>query len=220
MKVFAPNRVHLDLIGETNVSPTGWFRIDGESGERLETDYERLFASAMSAVSSFDWGSEEPYFEELNIRVLHPAEDMPLAVGNEVVSLREALHEDFYFSLLEVFQKRSGRPLGDRGLKPGQIVPEIFRSQGEISVRVETRSLSKDFVDGPDQAIHTAVEPPAADQITRLLADIGGEEFAANSRSGRRLSARYLPGSDASVMISGGQHPNETTGIVGAIRAA
>ena len=45
-------------------------------------------------------------------------------------------------------------------------------------------------------------------------------EFAARSRSGRVLSARYIVGSDAAVMISGGQHPNETTGVVGALRAA
>lgn len=106
LKVLAPNRVHTDIVGETNVSPTGWFRLAGDaSGERLETDYEQLFEAAISAVANHGWGDEEPYFEELNIRVTHPAEDLPLSVGDEVVSLREALHEDFYFSLLEFFQK-------------------------------------------------------------------------------------------------------------------
>ncbi|MBP2459760.1 MULTISPECIES: M14 family metallopeptidase [unclassified Rhizobium] len=220
LKVQAPNRVHTDAVGETNLSPTGWISRDGATGERLETDYERLFSLAIEAIANHDWGNEEPYFEELNIAVSHPAEDMPLAVGDEVVSLREALHEDFYFSLLEFFQKKSGRPLGDRGLKPGQIVPEIVRSNGEISVRVETRPLSTGFRDGPEQEIDTASEPPAVAQMSRLLSDIGGEEFDARSRSGRVLSARYVRGSDTAVMISGGQHPNETTGIVGAIRAA
>ncbi|MGF9566466.1 M14 family metallopeptidase [Neorhizobium sp. JUb45] len=221
LKVLVPNRVHEDVVGETNVSPTGWYRADGdEAGERLETDYERLFHGAIDAIAGYDWGSTEPYFEELNIRVAHPAEDMELPVGDEVVSLREALHEDFYFSLLEFFQKKSGRPLGDRGLKPGQIVPEIVQSTGEISIRVETRPLTTGFLDGAEQAIDTAIEPPAASQMAKLLAEIGGEEFSANSRSGRALSARYVKGSDAAVMISGGQHPNETTGIVGAIRAA
>ncbi|WP_430249713.1 M14 family metallopeptidase [Neorhizobium sp. DAR64860/K0K1] len=220
LKVQAPNRVHTDAVGETNLSPIGWISRDGATGERLETDYERLFSLAIDAIANHDWGNEEPYFEELNIAVSHPAEDMPLAVGDEVVSLREALHEDFYFSLLEFFQKKSGRPLGDRGLKPGQIVPEIVRSNDEISVRVETRPLSTGFRDGPEQEIDTASEPPAVAQMSRLLSEIGGEEFNARSRSGRVLSARYVRGSDAAVMISGGQHPNETTGIVGAIRAA
>ncbi|KNY31593.1 MULTISPECIES: M14 family metallopeptidase [unclassified Agrobacterium] len=221
LKVLAPNRVHSDIVGETNVSPTGWFRLAGDmTGERLETDYERLFEAAIKAVASHDWGNEEPYFEELNIRAAHPAEDLSLPVGDEVVSLREALHEDFYFSLLEFFQKKSGRPLGDRGLKPGQIVPEIVKSNGEVSVRIETRALTTAFLDGMEQTIDAASEPVAAGQIAGLLSEIGGEAFDARSRSGRILAARYIAGSDAAVMVSGGQHPNETTGIVGAIRAA
>jgi hypothetical protein len=221
LKVLAPNRIHVDVVGETNVSPTGWLRLDGDDvGARLETDYERLFGDVTASVAGHAWGGTEPYFEELNIRVAFPAEDEPLAVGDEVVSLREALHEDFYFSLLEFFQKKSGRPLGDRGLKPGQIVPEIVRSGGEVSARVEIRPLTTDFPDRKDQPIDTAVESPAAGQVARLLAEIGGEEFSARSRSGRVLSARYVKGTDVPVMISGGQHPNETTGIVGAIRAA
>ncbi|WP_296066690.1 M14 family metallopeptidase [uncultured Agrobacterium sp.] len=221
LKVLAPNRVHTDIVGETNVSTTGWFRLAGDaSGERLETEYEQLFEAAIHAVANHGWGNDEPYFEELNIRVAHPAEDMALPIGDEVISLREALHEDFYFSLLEFFQKKSGRPLGDRGLRPGQIVPEIVKSEGEISVHIETRKLTKAFLDGGEQPIDKAREPIAAGQLLALLADIRGETFDARSRSGRILSARYVAGSDAAVMVSGGQHPNETTGIVGAIRAA
>lgn len=221
LKVLAPNRVHTDIVGETNVSPTGWFRLAGDaSGERLETEYEQLFEAAIHAVANHSWGNDQPYFEELNIRVAHPAEDMALPIGDEAISLREALHEDFYFSLLEFFQKKSGRPLGDRGLKPGQIVPEIVKSEGEVSVRIETRPLTTAFLDGGEQLIDEAREPIAAGQIAKLLSGIGGEAFEARSRSGRTLAARYFAGSDAAVMISGGQHPNETTGVVGAIRAA
>ncbi|SCX33055.1 M14 family metallopeptidase [Agrobacterium rosae] len=219
LKVLAPNRVHIDIVGETNVSPTGWLR-HGELSERLETDYERLFESAINAVARHDWGNEEPYFDELNIRVLYPSEDLSLAIGDEMVSLREALHEDFYFSLLEFFQKKSGRPLGDRGLKPGQIVPEVTKSDAGISVRIETRPLGKAFLDSADQVIETAAAPLSTDQISNQLTEIGGDEFTARARSGRQVTARYFSGSDAAVMISGGQHPNETTGIVGALRAA
>ncbi len=221
LKVLAPNRVHVDVVGEINVSPTGWLCKGGdEVGERSETDYERLFESAINAVAKYDWGSDEPYFEELNIRVRYPSEDLPLAIGDEVVSLREALHEDFYFSLLEFFQKKSGRPLGDRGLKPGQIVPEVIKSGAEVSVRVETRTLGTAFLKSAEQAIETAEAPLSTDQIANLLTEIGGEEFTARARSGRQVTARYVSGNDAAVMISGGQHPNETTGIVGALRAS
>lgn len=99
-------------------------------------------------------------------------------------------------------------------------MPEIVKSEGDVSVCVAVRPLTTAFFDGADQSIDKAVEPPAARQIVQLLAEIGGEAFHARSRSGRVSSARYIAGSDAAVMISGGQHPNETTGIVGAIRAA
>ncbi|XUY29593.1 M14 family metallopeptidase [Agrobacterium sp. rho-8.1] len=221
LKIMAPNRVHVDIVGQTNVSPTGWLRRgDDEVGERLETDYERLFGSAIDAVMKHDWGNEEPYFEELNLRVRYPSYDVPLSVGDETVSVREALHEDLYFSLLEFFQKKSGRPLGDRGLRPGQIVPEVIKSDAEISGHIETRPLEKEFLHGAHQPIATATAPLAADQISILLSELGGEEFVAMAISGRRVTAGYRRGSDAAVMISGGQHANETTGIVGALRAA
>lgn len=220
LRFLAPNRLHKDVAGETNVSPTGWLRIGDAEGERLETDYEALFEAAMGMFASHDWGSQEPYFEELNIRVEYPAEDEALDIGDETLSLREALHEDFYFSALEFFQKKSGRPSGDRGLKPGQIVPEIVKSEGPISVKIETRPLSTGFIDGPVQNIDLATEALAAAQIESELAMIGGLSFDARTRSGRTVRARYIKGSDAAVMISGGQHANETTGVAGALRAA
>ncbi|MCZ3376937.1 M14 family metallopeptidase [Rhizobium sp. AG207R] len=221
LKVLAPNRVHIDAAGETSVSPTGWLVPDGNAaGNRLATDYEQLFEETIAAVTHFDWGAREPYFEELNIRVALPAADEALSIGDEVMSLREALHEDFYFSLLEFFQKKSGRPLGDRGLKPGQIVPQILQSSGQISVKVETQPLSTRYWDGPEQQIETATEPLAVQQIEAELAKIGGEAFEAVTRSGRTVGARYIKGRDAAVMISGGQHANETTGGAGALRAA
>jgi hypothetical protein len=219
--VLAPNRVHEDRTGQTNLSPTGWVRRAGEAtGERLETDYEAVFETAISAIADHDWGKDEPYFEELNIRIGHPADDEPLAIGDEVVSLREALHEDLYFSLLEFFQKKSGRPIGDRSLRPGMIVPEVVKSDGAITLDITTRTLSTAFLDGAVQAINKAREPLAAAQVAAQLEAIDGESFAARTRSGRTVSACYVAGSDAPVMISGGQHPNETTGIVGALRAA
>lgn len=220
-RVAAPNRVHTDMAGEISVSPTGWLRVGGEGdGERLETEYERLFESAMAAVINHPWTGGEPYFEELGIRAEYPAEDEPLGFADEVVSLREALHEDFYFSLLEVFQRKSGRPLGDRGLKPGQIAPNIVKSDGAVRVRVDLRPLSRAAIEGPDEPLDRASAPLGEAAIRAGLDRIGGEPFEAGTRSGRRVLARHVRGNDAPVMISGGQHANETTGVVGALRAA
>ncbi len=224
-QVFAPNRSHPDRIGESHLSPTGWLRVRDASGfmlldERLETEFETLFSEIMQTVSAYPWREKEPYFEELNITVNLPGRDQPIDYGQEVLSLHEALHEDIYFSLLEFFQQRANLPLGDRSLQPGQIVPEILHSEGETEVRIEIRPLDRSEVTGPHLELEIADSPITTAQIQKELEKIGGALFTATSRAGRRIEARYHPGSDFPVMISGGQHANETSGVVGALRAA
>ncbi len=224
-QVFAPNRVHLDSIGESHLSPTGWLRVRDSSGtilhdDRLETDFEALFTDTLQTLAAHPWGDKEPYFEELHLAVSLPGLDTALGYGQEVLSLHEALHEDLYFSLLEIFQRRSGRPLGDRGLQPGQIVPEIRHGDGPAQVVAEIRPLSQEEIPGKDQELANAANPLTSAQIHAELGKIAGEPFTATSRAGRIVVARYHPGSDFPVMISGGQHANETSGVVGALRAA
>ncbi|MCJ8140027.1 peptidase M14 [Falsirhodobacter halotolerans] len=215
-RVRAPNRVHVDAVGETLLSPTGWLVHDG-TDEALETEFEALFHDTIAAIAAQDWG-EEPYFDELNIAVTLPVADDPLPHADEVVSLREALHEDLYFTLLEVFQRRSGRPLGDRGLQPGQIVPEV-RFGPESAVRVEVRPLSREDRTGEAQDLDTATAPLPVTQIADILTSLNGTAFQADTRSGRQVTAMRVTGTGAPIMISAGQHANETTGIVGALRA-
>lgn len=222
-RVFAPNRVHVDFIGETLVSPTGWLTVtqNGKTeSARYETSYEKLFHDTVSTIAAHDWKRGEPYFDELNIAVSLPITDRRLSYDEETLSLTEAMHEDIYFSLLEVFQKKSGRPVGDRGLQPGQIVPEVRFRDAEPSVKVETRALSTEDALTAEQVLETAQAPLSADQIRRELARLGGAPFEAKTRSGRTVRAAYIKGSDAAMMISAGQHANETTGVVGALRAA
>ncbi|MBV2143201.1 peptidase M14 [Falsochrobactrum sp. TDYN1] len=222
-RVFAPNRVHEDFIGETLVSPTGWLIVEhggATENRRYETAYEKLFHETVSAIANHDWGRGEPYFDELNIAVSLPVADRRLSYGEEALSLTEAMHEDIYFSLLEVFQKKSGRPVGDRGLQPGQIVPEIRFSEADPAVKVETRPLSTIDILTAEQVLEKAQAPLSADQIRREIGKLGGAAFYATTRSGRTVRATYIKGSDAPMMISGGQHANETTGVVGALRAA
>lgn len=219
--VFAPNRAHVDSIGLTHLSPTGWLRIEETSpGERLQTDFETLFEAAVQAVAAHEWSGEEPYFEELNIAVTLPTMDRRLPVGQEAISLLEAMHEDLYFSVLEVFQKKSGRPLGDWTGKPGQIVPEVRYVKATPAVRIETRPLTQTEAPSKFMPLNQADVPISAAQVRAELAKIGGATLEAHSRSGRSVMALYRKGSDRSVIISGGQHANETTGIVGALRAA
>lgn len=222
--VYAPNRLAKDHLGEELLSPCGWLRVSHPDGrvidEWLDTEYERLFHEAIQAIDAHDWGESDPFFETLHIAVSLPGSDRRLPVGEEAISLHEALHTDLYFSLLELFQKKAGLPLGDRTIQPGQIVPEINASDRMVSLRIETRPLTTDDAAWPTQKLHEADCPFSVADINVGLSRIGGEAFSATSRAGRQVPARYVRGTDYPIMLSGGQHPNETSGVVGALRAA
>ncbi|MFD2237447.1 peptidase M14 [Aureimonas populi] len=223
--VEAPNRVHVDHTGVRVLSPTGWLRTfrDGAPVEdaRLETEFEALFETAVSAIAGHDWGVAEPFFEELRIEASLPVPDRPLAIGEEAVSLTEALHEDLYFSGLEIFQARSGRPSGDRGLQPGRIVPDIGFSEGPASLRISLRPHEREEEPAaPSQPLDEASEPLSVADVEAALHALGGEALGGRSVCGRAVAGRYREGPDALVLVSGGQHANEPTGVVGALRAA
>lgn len=215
-RVFAPNREHPDLEGVATLSPCGWLIAEGQSAPLL-TDYEALFHGTMDAIAAHIW-DQEPYFEELNLALTIPADDEPLNHDDEALSLREAMHEDLYFSALEYFGKLSGRPVGDRHLQPGQIVPEI--TQGPPRLTITLRPLATADRMGAPQPLDSATAPPPNAQIRDELAALGGTRFTARTRAGREVEARHIAGQGAAVMISAGQHPNETSPITGALRAA
>jgi hypothetical protein len=232
-EVFAPNHLATDHLGATLLSPTGWLRVSGrpdgqpDIDQRIETEIETLFHAAVDTIQAHPWGRAEPYFERLSIIVEVPPFERVLPFDEEAVSLPEALHEDLYFSLLEVFQRHSGRPVGDRELQPGQIVPEIRVAAGDPRVRVETVvfsdlgvDLAEEAGDWPEQALETAAAPIPIDQAHRELAEFGGLPILARSRQGRAVPGLIRPGSHPAVLLTGGQHANETTGVVGALRAA
>ena len=226
--VYAPNRLGKDYAGQDALSPTGWVRAVDASGVRMDqardTEFSLAYKAVMDAVSRHPWGHAEPYFERLEIRVDIPAIERGLACGDEVMSTVEGLHEDIYFGLLEVFQLHSGRPLGDRGLQPGQIVPDVRRiEQGGAWVRVSTEACEPAGDAAPDAAglpLEQTDAPLAPGRIAHEMRQIGGEPYTVRTRQGRPVLCTYIKGSDPAVLISGGQHANETSGVVGALRAA
>jgi hypothetical protein len=226
-RVFAPNRVHVGSTGAELLSPTGWLRVQQPDGGivadgREATDYEQVFARLMATIESHPWPPAEPFFERLDLRVDLPGIAQRLPLGHETVSTHEALHEDIYFSLLEFFQRRSGRLPGDRRLQPGQIVPDVRASEGAPRLRIALRSFVP-VADDPvvdDVPLAQLAGAPTAARVAREMERLGGQRFSATSREGRSVLGLYSPGPGAPVLISGGQHANETSGIVGALRAA
>ncbi|WPB56440.1 peptidase M14 [Xylophilus sp. GOD-11R] len=217
-RVFAPNRVHLDTAGETVLSPTAWL-----AGEARDDDHARVFGAAIDAVRRHPWPEQEPYFERLDLRVDIPGVHHAPAEETGWIDSHEALHEDLYFSLLEVFERRAGRSAGSRALQPGQIVPDIRGSEDGmvrllVSVTPWRPVVADDAVD--EAPLARATSPLSAGRIARVMAEIGGERFAATSVQGRPVRWLYREGGDAPVLISGGQHANECSGVVGALRVA
>lgn len=232
-RVWAPNRTHTDLQGIQLLSPTGWVRATPASATQptldraRATDYEQLFAAVLHTVDSHPWRTDEPYFERLDIRIDMPGIEQRLPVGQETISSLEGLHEDLYFSLLEIFQRRSGRPAGDRTLQPGQIVPDLRASVQAPRLRITQRAFDTAAQDlcaaalpATDEPLDELVTAPSPERIAAEMQRIAGKRFGATSLQGRAVQAVYRQGTDAPVFISGGQHANETSGIVGALRAA
>ncbi|MEJ8853598.1 peptidase M14 [Variovorax robiniae] len=226
--VFAPNRVHVDHVGETLLSPTAWLR--QQRGEKIiadgpqESEHEAVFRHAMDCIRHHGWPAEEPYFERLDIRVDLPGIASAPARETGWINTHEALHEDLYFSLLEVFQQRSGRPAGDRRLQPGQIVPDIRPGKkGAVRLRISVGpwTPSGKASELPDDApLARAVAPLAPVRVAQELDRIPGQRFEATSLQGRAVTGVYRQGAGAALIISGAQHANETSGVVGALRAA
>jgi hypothetical protein len=225
-EVFAPNRLRTNHLDQVDLTPTGWLKVTGRTDggadldEPVETEIEQVFHKVMAAVMAHDWPATEPYTETLAIDVAVPGIERALAYGDEVMSTREALHEDFYFSILEFFKHRSGRPHEDRGLQPGQIVPDIRAGEGDADVRVMLRpfGVPSDPV-RPEQDIESADAAPSLAQIHRELAELPGETFEGVSREGRPVRGIYRPGSRPAVLVTSGQHANETSAPVGTLRA-
>lgn len=224
--VKAPNRRHQDHINSWQLSPCGWvtWRSETKKGHDgpLHTDYERVFEAVLDTVRETEWPNSEPLFEELNVYVKWPSEDLTLPYGEEHVSLVEGLHEDIYFSLLEYFQYRANLPLGDRSIQPGQIVPEILAECGcQPQVTVCLKPLSREaFEEDGETELDSADRPLSEEQVHAVLETLGETSLHAHARSGRRIKARYRSGCQRGVLISAAQHANETSGIVGALRAA
>lgn len=229
-RVLVPNRAVVDFLGETVMVPAGWVRHVRADGtvmvdEARETDAESLYAAFIDTLKTHDWGTQEPYFERLTLSVVAPDDHRVLAYDLEAMSLCEAWHEDLYFSALEFFQKHSGRPAGDRHLQPGQIVPQVRAAHANESLRLEIHTetdvpvVPTMQVSAPEP-LSEAQGPLTPTQIVDALGRIGRSAFVMHTLQGREVHAVHVPGQGPAVFISGGQHANETSGVVGALRAA
>lgn len=188
----------------------------GQPDEALPTEFETLLHTAVATVRAQHWQGPGPYFDRLTLRLDLPCEDRDLGWGDEVVSLREAMHEDLFFTLREHLTGSAG---GDRLARPGQVVTDIRRGPPHLRMTV-TKFAPATETASPAVPLATADRPLGITQVRAELAQLGQAAFSVTSREGREVAGLYKQGSARPVLITAAQHANETTGVVGALRAA
>ncbi|PIE69060.1 MAG: hypothetical protein CSA21_03950 [Deltaproteobacteria bacterium] len=195
----------------------------------LVSEYEQMYADAcrcfwqMPLVPRPGSPPQGPFFDRLQLDITLPAKDQPLAVEEEHISLSEALHEDLYFSALEIFAKRLGLEPGSRSLTPGQVLPKVVYGEAPtLAIHEKEITAERKGTFSGTPSLSGAGHWLTPGQVENLLAEVGGRPFSARSRQGRPIWGRFFPGSNAvaRIALSGGQHANESSGVVGALRAA
>ena len=231
IEVAAPNVFRTDHLGGRILSCSGWVRVIADGKPELSRDgpvpldQAKAFEAALTAVKGHEWPAVPPLFDRMNIRIEAPFYDREIGVGSECLSTAEAMHEDIYFSMLEALKTMSGFHEHDRTFQPGQIVPDIRTCKGPLKVCVTLeanrtidagRKRAAPARDCLDEVGHW-LEP---DAIKTRLDALGGDTYEAVSQRGRPVWGTHIAGPEPQVVISAGQHSNETSGPVGALRAA
>ena len=235
--VIAPNMLKMDLtLGVETLCPTGYLRVTDPLSQKiiyaqtLQTEFEQAFQSIMQWVSQHPWGDVEPYFERLVLRIELPGAEVVDVQGQLILSTYEALHEDLYFAVLEFFQLYSKRAVGDRGLQPGQIVPDVRVGFDQVRIKVNKYpvgaalpALEKEYQQDSESvtdALSSCQAPILATQVSHVLKSIEAQAFEFQSRQGRVVDGLHRPGTLPAIVVTGGQHANEASGVVGALRGA
>lgn len=217
--------------GKQLLVATGWQKKDNGLSVPMSTDYEQIFNDICLYLQSLPLRPLKPaepngpFFDQLKICVTAPFQDQALPVGNEAISLAEALHEEICFTAMEIFQKRLGLTANPQDLQPGQVVPMICKGE---SIFLSISACDAQPAEDRDQAglisLSEATHWLFPSQVRSWLHRIEGQPIHARSRQGRLVEGRivYVEGLPeiASLAISGAQHANETSGVVGALRAA
>ena len=243
-EVFAPNQWCQDLVGKPTVTPCGWIRVSGaqqadlDRDDILSTDLEQAFHDIMRCLRREVWAGEGPYFDRLEMRVSAPFFEKALPIAGQLdrewISSAEMLHEEIYFSALELLKAQNGLDEIERTFGPGQLVPITEISKEElVSVEVmmtkdpqRANTPLRDTEEGASQAqsdpldmLDTATHWLDADTVKACLDTLGGVAMDGTSRRGRPVWSRHFAADGPGLMVTAGQHANETSGTIGALRA-
>jgi hypothetical protein len=212
--VFAPNLRRAGVLGSC-----GWLRVAGERDGPIATEFEAIPQAALAAVAGRDWSEPDGVPQSLTVAVSLGAEDEPFGWSEEAFSFKELLHEELLFALRDVVL---GERQERRSARCVRVVPDV---RGSVDGSAHITLVLSDEGSSAETARATipldqADRPLGMAQIRDELSAIGGEVFAARSAEGRDVAWLHRMGASAPVLITAGQHANETSGVVGALRAA
>ena len=182
-----------------------------------------------------------PIFDTLSVTLQLSEPDLALDVLEERVSMTEALSEEVYFGTVDALKQSLGTAASSRALMPGRIVPTVssvpatdgwarvtLKEWDTAELPPELTARAADIGSGPVLSVPNASpwNPRQIWQSARQRAEQHRLEWRVPAMSvhGRPVPVvlRPAPGPRAThaaggVLVTGGQHANETTGPVAAL---
>ncbi|GHG05448.1 peptidase M14 [Deinococcus piscis] len=219
-----PLREAAAVTGEPVQRMTGRLRVDGLTLD-FPTAPEQLWEAYLGWLAEQAWPERPPYFGCLQPVAHFPFSRESLHHGHEALDLGEALSEELYFGTQEFFEQRQPGAPTQRTLQLGQVVPLVLSSD-----QVQLEVLNS----GPALAASASHSPAAATpDLTALDRPLSPAEALAwqerlrPERAPRDLSVQgrpvvtFLQPSEqpGGLLVTAGQHANEATGVVAALRA-
>ena len=176
--------------------------VDGQ-GRLLASTYEALHEDLyFSVLEFFQRHSKRPSGH----RGLQPGQIVPdIRVGSGVVKV---FVERYTVGAILLGLQPREQPHA-RALKH-EIQQEIKQQLKQASSQASTQEIN----------LQACCEPLSSASICATLASFSGQTFGALSRQGRSVNGVYCRGSLPAIVLTGGQHANEASGVVGALRGA
>lgn len=222
-KIFTPVKWRDKPNGQRELCATAWVLLKDGCGYAIDSPYEKIYDDVCAYIQALPLNVCQQGLGGLVFDIELQGEDEPLGLGHESLCLAEALHEDLYFSALEIFQYRLGLSSGDRTLKPGQILPVVrYGERNSLSIREEQWAKTEEIaVCEAIQDLACVDAPLSFAQIQAGFNALNGSCFNAISQQGRPLfGAVFNKHLEYGLALSAGQHANESSGVVGGLRAA
>ncbi len=244
---FIPLHPRLSTDGREVVAPTGWLTVRAGSqtlhDQRLTTDGELFWEWYCGAVLPrlLDLAHARPglpIFRNLSVNLGLSEPDLATGVLDERISMTEALTEEVYFGTVDALKRHLGTSASSRALMPGRIVPVAVSTPGrngwarvilseygtlempaEAPAGLSSKRAEEDIA--PEQGAFPQ-NPLRTWQAARAQADRFHLEWhvPAMSVDGRPVPAvvRRAETRQGGVLVTGGQHANETTGPAAAVQ--